>query len=82
MSLHCACGGITDVTDSRTAKLGEAPAIRRRRRCRVCSARLTTFECSADLIRIGTPAKEHELGRVIEGLKTLTSALASINRRY
>jgi transcriptional regulator NrdR family protein len=46
--IHCPqCeGGITEVIDSRPTHVGTHQAIRRRRCCRQCGYRFTTFEIS------------------------------------
>lgn len=42
------CGGRLEVRDSRPAHFRGDPSIRRRRRCRKCGDRLTTFEVVND----------------------------------
>lgn len=44
------CTGTTGVIDSRAARLGDLPTIRRRRRCRACDHRFTTYELDAAVI--------------------------------
>jgi hypothetical protein len=44
MMLCPTCGGGTDVKDSRVSVFHDKPSIRRRRVCRACKRRITTFE--------------------------------------
>lgn len=78
MTLHCPCGAITDVVDSRPSRFGAVAAIRRRRKCRVCGERSTTFECLTE--GFAPLATSHELKRQIETLKSVTTALNALNR--
>lgn len=42
--MRCACGASTDVIESRSVRKGDGWTIRRRRVCRACGERLTTWE--------------------------------------
>ncbi len=48
------CGGTTDVTDSRPVKTG----VRRRRACRACGHRFTTYEGTAEAFQLAHIANE------------------------
>lgn len=43
---YCACGGKMGVVDSRPTTFSGEPAVRRRRKCRKCGHRDSTFEIS------------------------------------
>jgi transcriptional regulator NrdR family protein len=42
----------TTVVDSRPAKLGALPVVRRRRKCRSCKARFSTYEIAVDQLEM------------------------------
>jgi transcriptional regulator NrdR family protein len=50
--LTCPSCGSSDITvaDSRPARLGDIPTIRRRRKCRACDHRSTTYELGQEVI--------------------------------
>jgi len=51
---YCKCGGKTFVSDSRCGRSG---AIRRRRECKRCGERWTTYEVTADVLEMIEPAR-------------------------
>jgi transcriptional regulator NrdR family protein len=63
---HCSCGGKTHVVSSEDARCGDAPSIRRRRECRKCGVRVTTYEI------VATPGSiVAELSRVADRVVSL-----------
>lgn len=75
MALHCACGGLYICVDSRPSELDTLPAVRRRKRCRACGARTTTYELSARDLEKLTESAGKRTTRVLSALEDLRLAL-------
>jgi hypothetical protein len=75
-----ACGfGSMMVMDSRPSKVGEEPAVRRRRKCKNCDTRITTYEIAGaqDIEDL-----RFSLGRIIGLARNAQSALTILLDQY
>jgi len=66
------CGGASDVVATNKTIL--TPGVRRRRQCRLCKLRWTTYEHHSDLIK--------KASEVIKGTKNLKDANDHLNRVF
>ena len=74
-----ACGYSLEVTDSRPTKVNGLQAVRRRRRCKSCNSRITTYEFEAfeDIEDI-----KFSLGRILVLARMAHSGLGNLIDQY
>lgn len=63
---RCACGGETQVTDSREGPHG---SVRRRRRCLACGKRFTTYELTASQAALSLARVREHARRLLTDLQ-------------
>jgi len=73
------CGTKMGIVDSRPTLLGNAAAVRRRRKCLQCNHRLTTYECEA--IKDAEDMRT-ALGRVVGLARNAVGGLANFIDHY
>ncbi len=72
------CGGPMEVKDSRPAAYRKKPSIRRRRACKTCQWRTTTFE----IVDRGEADDDMKLAAMVGAARRAKSALAALIENY
>ena len=74
-----ACSFRMDVIDSRPTTVNEKPTVRRRRKCKNCNTRITTYEMAAEQ---DVEDLRFALGTVMASARNAQSALAILLDQY